>query len=532
MREGSLRSVFTFGSLTFLSRVLGLVRDIVIGVIFGPSAATDAFFVAFKIPNFMRRLFAEGAFSQAFVPVLAEYRTQRCHEEVRLLVARTAATLGAILVLITTAGVLAAPWVVTLFAPGFIEDPERFRLAVEMLRLTFPYLTLISLAACAGAVLNTYGSFGPPAFAPVLLNLSMIAAALWLAPRLGQGIIALALAVVAAGVLQLLFQLPFVARRGLLSLARPHWSDPGVKRILRLMGPTLLGTSVQQVNLLVDTVLASFLVTGSISWLYWSDRLVEFPLGVFGVALGTVILPRLSREHAAESAESFSHTLDWALRLVLVLALPASVGLALLAGPILTTLFQYGAFGAEDVRLASLSLIAYSLGLMGFVLVRVLTPGYFARQDTVTPVKCAVAALLTNMVLSTSSVLLLLHTHVGHAGLAFATAMAATLNAALLYRGLRRRGIFHPRDGWRDLIRQAVLATLVMALVLYWPARHTELWLQAQLYQRVLMLSAAIAIGAITYCAMLRLTGLRLASLREPPTAQRDGMAERSVRAL
>lgn len=520
MRKGSLHSVFTFGSLTFLSRLLGLVRDVVVGVVFGPSAATDAFFIAFKIPNFMRRLFAEGAFSQAFVPVLSEYRTQRSHEEVRQLVARTVSTLGATLTLVTVLGMFGAPWVVTVFAPGFTDDPERFQLAVEMLRLTFPYLALISLTACAGAVLNTYGSFGPPAFAPVLLNLSMIAAAFWLAPRLEQGVVALALAVVVAGLLQLLLLLPFVAQRRLLGVARPRWSDPGVQRILRLMGPTLFGTSVQQINLLVDTILASFLMTGSISWLYWSDRLVEFPLGVFGVALGTVILPRLSQEHAGESAESFSHTLDWALRLVLVLILPASVGLALLAGPILATLFQYGAFTAEDVRLASLSLMAYSLGLMGFVLVKVLAPGYFARQDTVTPVKCALAALATNMVLSTSSVLLLLHTRIGHAGLAFATAMAATVNAALLYRGLRRRGVFRPRAGWRELLRQAVLATSAMALVLYWPGSHTDLWLQASLSQRVLMLGAAIALGVVTYVAALRLAGLRLTSLREPPMAE------------
>ncbi|MCO6440686.1 MAG: murein biosynthesis integral membrane protein MurJ [Nitrococcus mobilis] len=522
MRKGSLRSVITFGSLTFLSRVLGLVRDIVIGVIFGPSAATDAFFIAFKIPNFMRRLFAEGAFSQAFVPVLSEYRAQRSRAEVRQLVARTVSVLGMTLAAVTLLGVFGASWLVSVFAPGFSDDPERFQLAVEMLRLTFPYLALISLTACAGAVLNTYGSFGPPAVAPILLNLSMIAAAFWLAPHLEQGVVALAFAVLVAGVLQLLLQLPFVAHHRLLGLARPRWSDPGVRRILRLMGPALFGTSVQQINLLVDTILASFLVTGSISWLYWSDRLVEFPLGVFGVALGTVILPRLSQEHANQSAQSFSHTLDWALRLVVVLMLPASVGLALLAGPILATLFQYGAFTAEDVHLASLSLVAYALGLLGFALVKILAPGYFARQDTVTPVKCALAALVTNMVLSTSLVVMLIHTRVGHAGLAFATAIAAMVNAALLYRGLRRRGVFQPRAGWRELLRQAVLATLAMAGVLYWPGSHTGLWLQADLYQRVLMLAAAIAFGAITYLVALRLTGLRLSNLREPPLAKRQ----------
>jgi putative peptidoglycan lipid II flippase len=512
--------VFTFGSWTLVSRVLGLARDVVIGVVFGPSGATDAFFVAFKIPNFMRRLFAEGAFAQAFVPVLSEYRSQRPTPDVRRLISHVSGSLGLTLVILTVLGIAGAPYLLTVFAPGFVGDPQRSMLAVDMLRLTFPYLLLISLTACAGAVLNACGSFGPPAFAPVLLNLCMIGAALWVAPNLEVGVMALAGAVLVAGVLQLLLQLPFVGRQGLLAFPVPRWKDPGVRRILRLMGPTLFGTSVQQINLLVDTILASFLVTGSISWLYWSDRLVEFPLGIFGVALGTVILPRLSTQHAAQSPEAFSHTLDWALRLTLVLILPATVGLAFLAGPLLATLFQYGAFTADDVLAASLSLAAYAVGLMGFVLVKVLTPAYFSRQDTRTPVRCAAVAMVVNMVLSTSLVLLLLHTGIAHAGIAFATAMAATVNATLLLRGLKKQGIYRPEAGWPLILRQAGGATLLMGLVLYWPGRHVELWLQSGFALRAVYLALAIFAGAAVYFLALLAFGLRPRHFREPPMAR------------
>ena len=516
MQKGLWQSVMTFGSWTMLSRVLGLARDIVLGVVFGPSAATDAFFVAFKIPNFLRRLFAEGAFQQAFVPVLAQTRDSGGDAAVRALFARVTGCLGVLLLAISIAAVLGSPGLVRVFAPGFADQPAQLALASDMLRLTFPYLLLISLTAAAAALLNTYETFGPPAFAPVLLNLALIAAAVWLAPRLETGVLALALAVPVAGLLQLLVQLPFVWRRGLLAWPRPDWRDSGVRRILRLMGPTVFSTSVQQINLLVDTILASFLVVGSISWLYWSDRLMEFPLGVFGIALGTVILPRLSAEHAAASPAGFNATLDWALRLALVIILPATVGLVVLAGPLLATLFGYGAFTASDVRAASYSLMAYGFGLFGFVLVKVLVPGYFSRQDTRGPVRCAVIAMLANMLLSVSLVVVLIDTGMAHAGLALATGAAAWLNAGLLYRGLRRADVYRPRPGWGWLGRRVALASLALALVLLWPASQAGFWLQAGVAGRIAALAAVITSGAAAYFGVLWALGVRPAQLREP----------------
>ncbi|HEX9585888.1 MAG TPA: murein biosynthesis integral membrane protein MurJ, partial [Gammaproteobacteria bacterium] len=357
MTRNLFKSTARVGVNTTLSRILGFVRDIVIARGFGAGTDTDAFFVAFRIPNLLRRLFAEGAFATAFVPVLTEYKTQRSHGEVQALVAHVAGALGVVLFLITAAGVVAAPVIVLVFAPGFLGAGDQFDLTVAMVRVTFPYILFISLTAFAGGILNTYGRFGVPAFTPVLLNLTLIAAALWLAPRMARPVEGLAWGVFAAGVVQLGFQFPFVKRLGFLVKPRLKRGHEGVRRILRLIVPATVGVSVAQINLLVDTLIASFLVSGSISWLYYSDRMVEFPLGVFGIALATVILPSLSQQHAAKSPAEFSRTLDWALRLVLIIGTPAALGLAALASPILTTLFQYGEFGRDDARLASLSLV-------------------------------------------------------------------------------------------------------------------------------------------------------------------------------
>ncbi|MEX0383898.1 murein biosynthesis integral membrane protein MurJ [Spiribacter pallidus] len=516
MRAGLWQSVMTFGSWTLLSRVFGLVRDIVLGVVFGPSAATDAFFVAFKIPNFLRRLFAEGAFQQAFVPVLADARRAGGDAEVRALLARVNGCLGAVLLVLTGLAMAASPGLITLFAPGFADAPAQLALAAEMLRLTFPYLLLIALTAAAAAVLNTYESFGPPAFAPVLLNLALIGAAWLVAPRLETGVMALALAVPVAGALQLALQLPFLWRRGLLRWPTLQWRDARVRRILRLMGPTLFSTSVQQLNLLLDTVLASFLVAGSISWLYWSDRLMEFPLGIFGVALGTVILPRLSSDHARVDPAGFNATLDWALRLTAVLMVPATLGLVVLAQPLLTTLFQYGAFAPADVAAASYSLMAYGASLMAFVLVRVLVPGYFSRQDTRGPVRCAIAAMLVNMAASITLVLMLIGTGLAHAGLALATGLGAWTNALLLYRGLRAQGIYRPGAGWAWLWLRIGLAALVMVAVLAWPAAQQTFWLAQGAVVRVVAMIGLIALGGVVYFAVLWAAGLRPAALAEP----------------
>ncbi len=515
MSNRLIKSTAVVSAMTMISRVLGFVRDMVIARLFGAGMGTDAFFVAFKIPNFLRRLFAEGAFSQAFVPVLSEYRSSREPEEVRQLVQKVAGTLGGILFLVTLSGVVAAPLLIMVFAPGFIDEQDKFRLAADMLRVTFPYLLFISLTALAGGVLNSYGRFGIPAFTPVLLNISMISTAVWLAPHMEQPVTALAWGVFIAGVAQLAFQLPFVARLGLLGWPRWSWRDSGVKRIIDLMLPAIFGSSVAQINLLFDTLLASLLVTGSVSWLYYSDRLVEFPLGVFGIALATVILPSLSRQHATQSPERFSQTLDWALRWVLVVGTPCSVGLFLLAGPMLTTLFQYGAFAANDVHMASLSLMAYAVGLLGFILVKVLAPGYYARQDTRTPVRIGVIAMLANMGLNVLFVVPLVWMEVPgpHTGLALATACSAFLNAGLLLRGLRAEGVFRAQPGWSRLLLQVFLANLVMALVVVFSAGEAISWLEWGWLERLMRLALCVGAGAVVYGAVLWLLGIRLAQL-------------------
>ncbi len=499
----------TVGGNTVLSRILGFVRDMVIARLFGASVGTDAFFVAFKIPNFLRRLFAEGAFSQAFVPVLSEYQTQRDHEQVRHLVSSASGTLGLVLVGITAIGVLAAPVLIMIFAPGFDREGLRYELAVDMLRFTFPYLLFISLTALAGGVLNTFGRFGVPAFTPVLLNLSLIGAAVWLAPRMDQPVTALAWGVLIAGIAQLAFQIPFLMKLRVMGAPKPRFKDPGVRKITRLMLPALFGASVTQINLLVDTLIASFLVTGSISWLYYSDRLVEFPLGVFGIALATVILPNLSREHAGENPQAFSDTVDWALRWVLLIGVPAALGLALLAGPLLTTLFQYDAFTQHDVDMASRSLVAYSFGLCGFILIKVLAPGYYARQDTKTPVRIGVIAMVCNIVLNLTLVWSL-----AHAGLALATSLAAFVNGGLLFRGLRRSGIYQPRSGWRPLLLRVGLAAVVMSLVLWYGTGEVQQWLEWGAWQRAANLLLWVVVGAGVYFGVLLVAGLRLRQLR------------------
>jgi len=515
-----LQSTGVVGGMTLLSRVLGLVRDVVFARFFGAGPVMDAFFVAFKLPNIFRRFFAEGAFSQAFVPVFAQYDEQRSREEVRELVDRVSGTLGLVLFLFTLAGVLAAPVMIAIFAPGFLNDSEsagsRYALAVDMLRFTFPYLLFVSLTALAGGILNTYQRFAAPAFAPVLLNIVLIVFAAFVAPSFARPGLALAVGVFCAGLAQLLFMLPFLGSLGV--LPRPRWggTHEGVRRIMRLMLPAIFGSSVAQINILFDTLIASFLATGSISWLYYSDRLMEFPLGVFGIALATVILPNLSRQHAADSADEFAATLDWACRLVVLIAVPAAVGLAVLAEPLLTTIFFGGEFGLEDVRMATLSLVAYSLGLLGFTLVKILAPGYYARQDTRTPVRIGVVALLVNMLLNLLFVVPWARSDFAgpHAGLALATSLAAFLNAGLLFRGLLRAGVWQARPGWRRLILQASVSAAVMAMLLQQFVPDSPRWFEADLWQRCWWLALAVAGGAAAYGASLLATGLRPAALR------------------
>jgi putative peptidoglycan lipid II flippase len=502
--------------MTLISRVLGLVRDMVLARWFGADAAMDAFFVAFKIPNFMRRLFAEGAFSQAFVPIISEYREQRSQDEVRSLVNRVAGTLGGILLTLSIVSVLASPVLVAIFAPGFYyRDPVQFDLAVQMLRMTFPYLLFVSLVAFAAGILNTYGRFAAASFVPVWLNVVLIGAAIMVSPGLEQPEFALAGAVFVAGVVQLLFLLPSLKRVGL--LPRPSWGlrDPGVRRIMKLMLPGILGSSVAQINLLFDTLIASFLVAGSVSWLYYSDRLVEFPLGVFAIALSTVILPSLSRSHANNSADEFSRTVDWGLRLVLLVGIPSAVGLLLLARPMLATLFQYGDFGAADVTMSGLSLMAYAAGLPGFMLVKVLAPAFYSRKDPRTPVRIAIIALLTNMTLNLVFVvpMVLLEIPAPHAGLAFATSLAAWVNAGLLLRTLKNRKIYHPQAGWTQLFLQLGLAALAMAALLIWAVPAMAAWLHWSVGLRVANLALWVVEGAAVYLLALRISGVDLKHL-------------------
>lgn len=515
-----LRSTSVVGAMTLLSRVLGMVRDIVFARVFGASIVMDAFFVAFKIPNIFRRFFAEGAFSQAFVPVLSEYETRQSRAEVRELVDRVAGTLAVVLFGVTLVGVIAAPVLVLVFAPGFIaasaEDAGRYELATAMLRWTFPYLFFISLVALAGAILNTRQRFAVPAFSPVLLNLMLIVFAALVAPNTAQPGITLAIGVFVAGLVQLVCMVPFLAGAG--GIPRPRWglAHDGVRRILRLMAPALFGSSVAQISILFDTLIASFLVVGSISWLYYSDRLMEFPLGVFGIALATVILPSLSRQHAAADPAAFSRTLDWALRLVILIAAPAATGLCLLAGPMLATIFYGGRFGIEDTEMARLSLIAYGTGLLGFTLVKVLVPGYFARQDTRSPVRIGVIALGANMALNIALVLgwLAMGWPGAHAALALATSLSAFLNAGLLWRGLVRGGVLVPEPGWGRFLLRVGVACGVMALVLTEATPAGTLWYGETVLTRVTWLSGLIAAGALTYFATLVAVGMRSDVLR------------------
>ncbi len=514
-----LKSTGAVGAMTLLSRILGLVRDIVFARLFGASFLMDAFFVAFRIPNIFRRWSAEGAFSQAFVPVFADYDQKRSREEVRELAERVTGTLGAGLLVFTVIGIVAAPLLILMFAPGFATeaaDADRFALSVDMLRLTFPYLFFISLGALAGGILNTYHRFGVPAFSPVLLNVVMIVFAVWVAPYYERPGMALAAGVFAAGLVQLAFMLPSLKRIGM--LPRPRWggSHEGVRRILKLMVPAVFGSSVAQVSILLDTLIASFLVTGSISWLYYSDRLMEFPLGVFGIALATVILPNLSRHHASDSTAHFAATLDWAIRLVILISAPASVGLAFLAGPMLATIFYGGEFTAADVNMAAVSLTAYGAGLVALTLVKVLAPGYFARQDTRTPVRVGLIALGSNMGFNLLVVApwAFADLPAPHAGLALSTSLSGFLNAALLWRGLRRDGVLHADSGRRRFLLQiaAGCAAMGAALVLMTPPLAD--WLAATTLTRCLWLAGIIAAGAMVYFVVLAIAGLRPDSLR------------------
>ncbi|MGH8271741.1 MAG: murein biosynthesis integral membrane protein MurJ [Gammaproteobacteria bacterium] len=516
MKRGLISNLSTVGGFTLISRLLGFARDVIFATRFGAGLGMDAFIVAFKIPNFGRRMFAEGAFSQAFIPVMAEWRATRDEAAVRELVARTEGSLAAVLTLVTVIGVLAAPVFIWIFAPGFHVNPDKFSLATGMLRLTFPYLFFISLVALAAGVLNAHGRFGSPAFAPVLLNASFIVAALVIAPTLAHPVYALAGAVLVAGVLQLVLQLPFLARLGMLVRPRLGFTHAGVRRVFRLMIPVMFGASVTQLNLLVDTLIASFLASGSVSWLYYSDRLMEFPLGVFAIALGTVILPGLAAHHARGEQHNYSAMLDRALRLTVLTMPAAAVGLIVLAGPLVATLFGYGRFDDHDVLMAQASLMAYGVGLTGFALVKVLLPAWYARQNTRGPVRIGIIAVVVNLALNAAVVIpwALLKGTAPHAGLALSTALAALVNAWLLWRGLRRRGFHTPQRGWPVFLARVAAACLAMAVAVWFAAGPLANWLGWSGWMRGAHLAAILVGAMLAYLFVLVLVGMRPRHLR------------------
>ena len=518
--SGLLGSSFVVSIGTMLSRVLGLVRDVVLANLLGAAPNADAFFVAFKIPNFLRRLFAEGAFSQAFVPVLTETREQGSHEAVRHLVDRVAGVLGGSLFVLTALAMVMAPWVALIFAPGFSRDVAKLALTADLIVWTFPYLLLISLTGFCGAILNTYGRFAVPAYTPVLLNLSLITAAVVWAPTMPEPALGLAMGVTLAGVVQLLFQLPSL--RALKLTPRPVWDtkDEGVRKILMLMVPALFGVSVSQINLLFDTVLASLLPDGSVAWLYYSDRLTELPLGVFAIAIATVILPTLSALNTRAEPEEFSQTLAWAMRNVLLIAVPATVALWLLAEPILATLFQYGAFTDRDVEMAAASLRAYTVGLGGFMLIKVLAPGYYARQDMKTPVKIGIIAMVSNMVLNVLFVFpLMWYFEMGHVGLALATSVSAWINAGLLYLGLRRGGISLTGVFEAKFVARLVVAVSMMGIAVSMMSPAVSLWLTADLSWRVGQMTLLVFVGMASFAMVLAVLGFKLNEVRGPRAA-------------
>ncbi|MBI0416707.1 MAG: murein biosynthesis integral membrane protein MurJ [Nitrosospira sp.] len=500
-----LKTIAAVSSMTLISRILGFIRDMLIARVFGAGIATDAFFVAFRIPNLLRRLFAEGAFSQAFVPILAEYKNCRTQKETSQLIDHVSALMGTGLFVVTLVGVIAAPFIIYISAPGFSADPQKFSLTVTLLRITFPYIFFISLVSLAGGILNTYGKFSVPAFTPALLNLSFVGCILLLAPLLNEPVMALAWAVFIGGILQLVFQVPFLMRIKMMPNPCFKSSDIGAWRVVKQMGPAVFGVSVGQISLLINTIFASFLITGSVSWLYYADRLMEFPAALLGVALGTVLLPSLSRCHANNNKEEYSRLLDWGLRLTVMMTLPASLALALLAIPLVATLFYHGEFSVNDVWMTHNALVAYSIGLLGLILVKVLAPGFYAQQNIRTPVKIAITTLVATQLMNLAFI-----TQLQHAGLALAIGLGSCLNASLLYYKLRSYRIYQPQPGWAIFFLKVLLALAVMGAVLWFIRGNSASWLQNTTLERINRLIWVVMTGVISYFSVLWVLGFRL----------------------
>ncbi|MET3117982.1 putative peptidoglycan lipid II flippase [Undibacterium sp. GrIS 1.8] len=510
-----LKTLATISGITMLSRITGLLREVLINSAFGADALTDAYNAAFRIPNFFRRLFAEGAFSQAFVPILAEYKNQKGDEATKELVDDVATVLTWALLLTCIIGVVGAPILVYLFASGFADNPVKFNVTVMMTRIMFPYIGFMSLVALASGILNTWREFKIPAFTPVLLNVSSILGSLYLAPLLAQPIYALAIAVFVGGVMQLAIQVPSLVRIGM--LPRFHLNplfglrDPGVRRILRQMGPAVLAVSVSQISVLINSTWASHLRDGSMSWLASADRLMEFPTALLGVALGTVLLPSLSKANFDADTHEYSSLLDWGLRLTCLLAMPAAVALATLPVPLTATLFNHGKFGAEAVHMTAQAVAAYGIGLTGLIVVKILAPGFYAKQNIRTPMKIAVIVMISTQLMN-----LLFVPYIQHAGLALSIGLGAWMNATLLYMGLRRRGIYVPEKGWLLFLVKLLVALVLMGIVAVLSANQFD-WiaLRSNGWIRFAILLGIILTCMVTYFASLFVMGFRLKDFRK-----------------
>ena len=498
-----IKTFASVGGMTIISRILGFIRDSIIARMFGVGIATDAFFVAFKIPNLLRRISAEGAFTQAFVPILAEYKTKKSKVEVNLLISKVATLLGIFLVLITFLGVFGAPWLIYISAPGFISDPEKFNLTVDLLQITFPYIFFISLVSMAGGVLNTYGKFAVPAFTPVWLNVSFIIAALYFSNFFEEPVKVLAWAVFFGGALQLFFQIPFLKQIGCLPKINFDMKDKGVWRILKLMAPAILGVSIMQISLLINTIFASFLASGSVSWLYYADRLMEFPAGVLGVALSTILLPNLSKSFSRKKTTDYSNLINWGLRFGILLAVPAAIALAILAIPLISTLFYYGAFTEKDILMTQYALTAYSVGLVGLILIKILAPAFYAQQNIKTPVKIALFTLFCTQFMN-----LIFIGSLKHTGLALAIGLGACINAGLLFYHLKKGKIFKLSAGWLMFLSKIVFASTVMALSLLYFKGTMDLWINYSAFSRFTHLIVLILFGGTVYFVILRVCKL------------------------
>lgn len=521
MSKKLLKSGILVSGLTLVSRILGLIRDMIVASVLGAGAMSDVFLFANRIPNFLRRLFAEGAFSKAFVPVLAEYNADNDLNKTREFVAKVSGSLGVIVSIVTLVAMVGSPVIAALFGTGWFVDwlnngaeAEKFTQASFLLKITFPYLWFITFVALSGAVLNTLGKFGVMAFSPVLLNVAIIAMALFGSDYFSSPDIALAWGIFLGGLLQFLFQIPFMKKAGLLVKPRWAWNDEGVKKVRTLMLPALFGVSVTQINLLLNQIIASFLVTGSITWLYYSDRLIEFPLGIFGIAISTVVLPTLSRIAKKKDIDEnqrkveFQSTMDWGVRMVLLLGIPAMIGIAVLAQPMIMTIFMRGKFGLSDVIASSHALWIMCFGLNSYMLISILANGFYANQNTKTPVKIGLIATVSNMCFSVLAI------PFGYLGLAMASALSAAVNAGLLYRQLSKQAIYHISRRTVIFVLKLLIAGLIMGGVVHYFCPDLQSWYAMSTLLKVYWLLWLIVLAAICYFAMLLILGIRKQDLR------------------